>query len=125
VEPPSSISIILAGISHLEWAYRIPDAGTAQGVRREAQTIARFQIDKIISEMDLVRREEFDAVREMAILARRENDILTAKFAELEAKLAAVNVSPTSPVVPLKGNKPVNAAKSSSKTENKTARPSA
>jgi BMFP domain-containing protein YqiC len=97
-------------------------AGTAQGVRREAQTMARFQIDKILSEMDLVRREEFDAVREMAVLARRENDLLTAKFAELEAKLLAANASPVGPAAPKHAVKPAHIAKSGVKTEPKAAR---
>jgi BMFP domain-containing protein YqiC len=39
--------------------------------------------------MDLVKREEFEAVREMAVKAREENDALAARLAELEAKLSA------------------------------------
>ena len=64
-------------------------AGMAQGVRREAETLAKTQIERLLSTMDVVTREEFEAVREMAILAREENDKLAARIADLEAKLAA------------------------------------
>ncbi len=64
-------------------------AGMAQGVRREAETLAKTQIERLLSTMDVVTREEFEAVREMAILAREENDKLAARIAYLEAKLAA------------------------------------
>jgi BMFP domain-containing protein YqiC len=64
-------------------------AGMAQGVRREAETLAKTQIERLLSTMDVVTREEFEAVREMAILAREENEMLTARIAELESKLNA------------------------------------
>ena len=64
-------------------------AGMAQGVRREAETLAKTQIERLLSTMDVVTREEFEAVRDMAILAREENDKLAARIAELEAKLDA------------------------------------
>ncbi|MGO4666448.1 accessory factor UbiK family protein [Bosea sp. 2YAB26] len=60
-------------------------AGAAQGVRREVETVARTQIDRLLREMDVVTREEFEAVREMAVLAREENDKLAARLAALEA----------------------------------------
>lgn len=61
-------------------------AGVASGVRREIDTIARTQIERLLAGMDMVRREEFEAVRDMAILARNENERLAARIAELEAK---------------------------------------
>ena len=64
-------------------------AGVAEGVRREAETLARAQLDRLITSMDLVSREEFEAVRDMAALAREENDILQRRVAALEAKLTA------------------------------------
>jgi len=64
-------------------------AGMAQGVRREAETLAKTQIERLLSTMDVVTREEFEAVREMAILAREENEMLTARITELESKLNA------------------------------------
>ncbi len=60
-------------------------AGAAQGVRREVETVARTQIDRLLREMDVVTREEFEAVREMALLAREENDKLAARLDALEA----------------------------------------
>jgi len=62
-------------------------AGVAQGVRREVETIAKSQIERLLSTMDVVTREEFEAVREMAILARDENEKLAKRIADLEAKL--------------------------------------
>ncbi len=64
-------------------------AGAAQGLRQEAETAFRAQAERFMNSMDLVKREEFEAVREMAVKAREENDALAAKIAELEAKLAA------------------------------------
>jgi BMFP domain-containing protein YqiC len=63
-------------------------AGVAQGVRREAETLARAQVDRLIATMDLVSREEFEAVRDMAALARDENEALRKRIEALEAKLA-------------------------------------
>ncbi|MFM2445416.1 MAG: hypothetical protein RJB09_2602 [Pseudomonadota bacterium] len=62
-------------------------AGLAQGVKREAETVMRTQLERLLSTMDVVTREEFEAVRDMAILARDENDRLHARIAALEAKL--------------------------------------
>lgn len=63
--------------------------GVAQGARREVDTIMRTQAERLLAGMDLVRREEFEAVREMAILAREENERLEARIAALEARLAS------------------------------------
>lgn len=62
-------------------------AGAAQGVRREVETVVKTQIEKLLRELDVVPREEFEAVREMALIAREENDKLAARLAALEAKL--------------------------------------
>ncbi len=62
-------------------------ASAAQGIGREAQVMARTQIDRAIADMNLVRREEFEAVRDMAVRARRENDALSSRLAALEARL--------------------------------------
>lgn len=63
-------------------------AGAAQGVRREVETVARTQIERLLRDMDVVTREEFEAVREMALIAREENDKLAARIAALEAATA-------------------------------------
>jgi BMFP domain-containing protein YqiC len=63
-------------------------AGAAQGVRREMETAFRAQGERLLNSMDIVKREEFEAVREMALKAREENDALLARIAALEARLA-------------------------------------
>ena len=63
-------------------------AGAAQGMRREVETIMKAQGERILREMDVVQREEFEAVKAIAVKAREENDRLAARVAELEAELA-------------------------------------
>ena len=63
-------------------------AGVAQGARAEAETAMRGLVDRFLADQNLVTREEFDAVRSMAIKAREENDALSKRIAELEAKLS-------------------------------------
>ncbi|ABS63877.1 protein of unknown function DUF526 [Parvibaculum lavamentivorans DS-1] len=60
-------------------------AGAAQGVRQEIETVLKGQAERLIADMDLVTREEFDAVRAMAQLAREENEALKARIEALEA----------------------------------------
>ena len=64
-------------------------AGAAQGMRRDFETMVKAQGERLLREMDVVQREEFEAVKEMARLAREENEALKARLATLEAKLAA------------------------------------
>lgn len=61
-------------------------AGVAQGVRREFDTLFRAQAERILRDLDVVQREEFEAVKEMARLAREENEALKARIDALEAK---------------------------------------
>jgi BMFP domain-containing protein YqiC len=63
-------------------------AGLAGGARREVETLARSQLERLMAGMDIVSREEFEAVRDMAARARAENEKLEARIAALEAKLA-------------------------------------
>lgn len=62
-------------------------AGVAQGVRREFETLFRSQAERILRELDVVQREEFEAVKEMARLAREENEALKLRVTALEAAL--------------------------------------
>ena len=64
-------------------------AGVATGVRREFDTVMRTQAERILRDLDVVQREEFEAVKDMARLAREENEALKARIAALEAKLGA------------------------------------
>ncbi len=63
-------------------------AGAAQGMKREFDTVLRNQAEKILRDLDMVKREEFEAVKDMARLAREENEALKALIAVLEAKLS-------------------------------------
>ncbi len=63
-------------------------AGVAQGVRREFDTLFRTQAERILRDLDVVQREEFEAVKDMARLAREENEALKARIEALEGKAA-------------------------------------
>jgi BMFP domain-containing protein YqiC len=71
-------------------------AGVASGVRREFDTLFRTQAERILRELEVVQREEFEAVKEMARLAREENEALKARIAALESKLGATAWPPMS-----------------------------
>ena len=64
-------------------------AGVASGVRREVDAVFRSQADRILRELDVVKREEFEAVKDMARTAREENEALKARIAALEAKIGS------------------------------------
>jgi BMFP domain-containing protein YqiC len=68
-------------------------AGAASGVRREFETVIRNQAERILRDLDLVKREEFEAVKEMARLAREENEALKARVAALEARVGTGGTS--------------------------------
>jgi BMFP domain-containing protein YqiC len=61
--------------------------GTLSGMRDEVESRMREQFERILARMNLVRREEFDAVQAMAAKARAEQEALAARVAALEAKL--------------------------------------
>lgn len=62
-------------------------AGAAQGVKRDMETMVRSQGEKWLRDMDVVQREEFEAVKAMAEKARLENEELKLRIAALEARL--------------------------------------
>jgi BMFP domain-containing protein YqiC len=74
-------------------------AGAAQGVKREVDTVVRNQAEKILRDLDIVKREEFEAVKDMARLAREENEALKLRIAALEAKLAGPSPGAPAPDV--------------------------
>jgi BMFP domain-containing protein YqiC len=63
-------------------------AGVASGVRREFDTLVRAQIERVLREFNVVQREDFEAVKDMARLARDENEALKARIEALEGKVA-------------------------------------
>ncbi len=69
-------------------------AGVAQGVRREFDTMFRAQAERILRDLDVITREEFEAVKEMARLAREENEALKARVAALETRLGSGVTAP-------------------------------
>lgn len=74
-----------------EFAKLMTDAaGAAQGMKREAETAFRAQAERFMTDMDLVKREDFDAVQEMASRARTENEALKAAMESLEKRIAAL-----------------------------------
>jgi BMFP domain-containing protein YqiC len=67
-------------------------AGAAQGARREVEGVLRGQAERILADLDLVKREDFEAVKTMAVKAREENEILRARVEALEARITALEV---------------------------------
>ena len=68
-------------------------AGVAQGVGEEARAFWRSQIERIIADMDMVRRDEFDAVKDLAAAARTEVDVLKARLDAHESKTTTATSS--------------------------------
>jgi len=64
-------------------------ATAAQGVRKEVDTLVQGQVERVLNNLNVVKREEFDVVKEMAAKARSENEELAKRIADLESRLAA------------------------------------
>ena len=60
--------------------------GTLQGVKGEVAARLRDQFERVLADLDLVTREEFDAVKAMAAVARSENEAMAARLEALEAQ---------------------------------------
>jgi BMFP domain-containing protein YqiC len=61
-------------------------SGAAQGVRKEVDNLVQAQVERVLNNLDVVKREEFDVVRDMAEKARSENEALAKRISELESK---------------------------------------
>ena len=61
--------------------------GAVQGARHEVEAAIRGRLEKMLADMELVTREEFEVVKAMAEAAREENERLSARLAALEAQL--------------------------------------
>jgi BMFP domain-containing protein YqiC len=66
-------------------------AGAAQGVRQEIETVVKAQAERVMRDLDIVQREEFEAIKTMAQKAREENAQLKQRIAELEAMIASLD----------------------------------
>ncbi|WP_349370621.1 accessory factor UbiK family protein [Salinarimonas sp.] len=69
-------------------------AGAAGGVRREIDAVMRAQLERIVKDMDVVSREEYEATREIAVAAREEAEKLALKVADLEARIVKLTSRP-------------------------------
>jgi BMFP domain-containing protein YqiC len=71
-------------------------AGAAQAFKAEMETMMKARFERLVADLDLVPREEFDAVKAMAAKARAENDKLATRVAELEKKLGSTRAKTAS-----------------------------
>jgi BMFP domain-containing protein YqiC len=62
-------------------------AGAADGVRKEIESVVRAQAERVLRDLDVVQREDFEAVKAMAQKAREENEVLKERIAALEAAI--------------------------------------
>jgi BMFP domain-containing protein YqiC len=62
-------------------------AGAADGVRREIETVVKGQIERLLRDMDIARREEVEVLRDMVVAALEENEQLAIRLKALEAQL--------------------------------------
>ena len=69
-------------------------SGFASGMRREVETVVRGQVERLLAAMDVVSRDEHEAVKSMAALARDENERLERRIVELERKLGTAPMPP-------------------------------
>lgn len=65
-------------------------AGTIHGVKSEFEGQVKGRLESILMDMDLVSREEYEVVREMAVAARQENAELMARLEKLEKEIASI-----------------------------------
>ncbi|CAK0753705.1 Accessory factor UbiK family protein [Azospirillaceae bacterium] len=74
--------------------------GALSGVRNEIESLVRQQFERILSQMDVVPREEFEAVRESALKARSEQEVMAERLATLEAAVARLLAERSAPPSP-------------------------
>ena len=74
--------------------------GAAAGLRTEIETMMKERMQRLLADMDLVTREEFEAVRAMAVKARTEQEALLARVMALEEALLTSNRAEPPPVQP-------------------------
>ena len=69
-------------------------ASTLVGVKQEVDALVRQRIERFAADLDLVTREEFEAVKAVATAARAEQERLEQRLAELEERLTAAGALP-------------------------------
>ena len=65
-------------------------AGAANSVRTKVESIVRQRMERLVADMNLVSRDEFETVKAMAAKARTENESLAARVASLEALVSTL-----------------------------------
>ncbi len=95
--------------------------GIATGVRDEAEALLRQRFERVLTNMDLVTREEFEAVKAMAVKARTEQETMAKRLAELEAAGAASSPAARKPAAKKSPRKPTAKAASRKTGRGKTA----
>lgn len=70
------------------------------GLREEIGAIVRARVDEVLSTLNLVRREDFEVVRELAGRARSAQEEADARLAALEARIAALEAQSGTPPFP-------------------------
>jgi BMFP domain-containing protein YqiC len=83
-------------------------AGMADNVKREIDTIVKNQAERILGDLDLVKREEFEAARELASNARAESERLATRVAALESQIAAFMAGSGADAPKPRGRKPAD-----------------
>ncbi len=74
--------------------------GALSGVRGEVEAQLKQQFERILGEMDLVTRDEFEAVKQVAANARLEQERLEKRLARLEAAAGGKKAKATTPKKP-------------------------
>ena len=73
-----------------EFARLVTDAaGAAQGVRREVDTVVKSQLERLLADMDVARREEVEVLRDLIAALREDNERLASRVDALESRLGA------------------------------------
>jgi BMFP domain-containing protein YqiC len=70
------------------------------GLREELTALIRARVDETVRKLDLVKREEFEVVAELARRAREQAETLADRLAQLEADINAAAPPPPSPPAP-------------------------
>ncbi|TBW34742.1 accessory factor UbiK family protein [Siculibacillus lacustris] len=83
-------------------------AGVAQGLGREVETAIRARFESFVTDLDLVKREDFEVVRDLAAAARAENEALKARLDALEARVVALEGGKSDPAQTLIAGDPVD-----------------
>ena len=67
--------------------------GTLDSIRREVEEMVRHQLERMLSKLDLVTRDEFETIKEMAVKARQEQEKINTRLEKFESQGKKKNVS--------------------------------